>query len=333
MSRSGLAFATATAAAVVVAGGIGIAAVFNGRESEPIATNSSPTESAAPAPTPAPTKPDERPTDPLTGGEVSENEVIAVKVENIAAARPQVGLNQADITFVQEVEGAQTRLIAVYHSRFPKRVGPIRSARSTDVQLLSLFGKPGLVYSGANPSVQRKIDNASIMPIQRSTRDSRRVAPHNVFVDLDNIAKSTKLAKATSIGWIFSDTAPRAAAAGSARVRVGHDTFDFRYASGRYTVRWNGARYADGDSGATTAADNVVIMKVRNHPDGNRDVRGAPSVQSDTVGTGAVAIYRDGRRIEGRWERAKAGAPLRLSDKSGDRIALKPGQTWVALAG
>jgi hypothetical protein len=98
-------------------------------------------------------------------------------------------------------------------------------------------------------------------------------------------------------------------------------------------VRWNGARYADGDSGAITKTDNVVIMKVRNHPDGNRDVRGTPSVQSDTVGTGAVTIYRDGRRIEGRWERAKVSAPLRFSDKSGDRIALKPGKTWVALAG
>jgi hypothetical protein len=243
-----------------------------------------------------------------------------------------VGLNQADITFVQEVEGAQTRLIAVYHSRFPKRVGPVRSARSTDVQLLPLFGKPGLVYSGANPSVQRKIDKASITPIPRSTRDNRRVAPHNVFVDLDNIAKSTKLAKATSIGWIFNDTAPRAASARAVKVRVGHDTFDFSYASGRYPVRWNGARYADGDSGAITKTDNVVIMEVRNHPDGNRDVRGTPSVQSDTVGTGAVTIYRDGRRIDGRWERAKASAPLRFSDTFGDRIALKPGQTWVALA-
>jgi hypothetical protein len=255
------------------------------------------------------------------------------KVENIAAARPQVGLNQADIIFVQEVEGAQTRLIAVYHSRFPKRLGPIRSARSTDVQLLPLFGKPGLVYSGANPSVQRKIDNASIMPIQRSTRDTRRVAPHNVFVDLDNVAKSTKLAKATSIGWIFNDLAPRAAAARAVKVRVGHDTFDFRYASGRYTVRWNGSRYADGDSGAIAKADNVVIMKVRNHADGNHDVRGAPSVQSDTVGTGPVTIHRDGRRIEGRWQWAKASAPLHFSDKFGDLIALKPGRTWVALDG
>ena len=235
--------------------------------------------------------------------------------------------------FIQEVEGEQTRLIAVYHSRFPKRLGPIRSARSTDAQLLPLFGKPGLVYSGANSSVQRKIDNASIVAIRRSTRDSRRVAPHNVFVNLDKIAKSTKLAKAKSLGWTFNDAAPRGATAKAVKVRVGHDTFDFRYSSGRYTVRWNGSRYADGDSGAITRADNVVIMKVRNAPDGNRDVQGAPSVQSDTVGTGAVTIYRDGQKIEGRWKRAKATAPLRFSDKSGNVIALKPGQTWVALAG
>jgi hypothetical protein len=336
MSRSRLAFAAAAAVAVVVAGGIGLAAVIGGQESDPLTTSSMSTEAAAPTPMRTPTtttRPREKPTDPLTGAVVSQNEVIAAKVENIAAARPQVGLNQADITFVQEVEGAQTRLIAVYHSKFPRRLGPIRSARSTDVQLLPLFGKPGLVYSGANRAVQRKIDKASIMPIERSTRDSRRVAPHNVFVDLDKVAKSTKLASATPIGWIFDDTAPRAATAGAVKVRVGHDTFDFRYTSGRYTVYWNGSRYADGDSGAITKADNVVIMNVRNHADGNRDVRGAPSVQSDTVGTGAVTIHRNGRKIEGGWERTKASAPLRFSDKSGDLIALKPGQTWVVLAG
>ena len=328
MSRPRLALLIVAAATVLVAGGIGLAAVTGGPASDPL-TSSISSESPAPTTT---TKP-QKTTDPLTGGEVSDHEVIAAKVENIGAARPQVGLSQADITFIQEVEGAQTRLLAVYHSRFPKRLGPIRSARSTDAQLLPLFGKPGLVYSGANASVQRKIDNASIVAIRRSTRDSRRVAPHNVFVNLDKIAKSTKLAKAKSIGWTFNDAAPRGATANAVKVRVGHDTFDFRYSSGRYTVRWNGSRYADGDSGAISKADNVVIMKVRNHPDGNRDVQGVPSVQSDTVGTGAVTIYRDGRKIEGRWKRAKAAAPLRFSDKSGNVIALKPGQTWVALAG
>jgi Protein of unknown function (DUF3048) C-terminal domain len=117
------------------------------------------------------------------------------------------------------------------------------------------------------------------------------------------------------------------------KVQVGHDTFDFGYTSGRYTVRWNGSRYADGDSGAITKADNVVIMKVRNHSAGNRDVRGALSVQSDTVGKGAVTIYRDGRKIEGWWKRTKTSASLRFIDKSGKPVALKPGQTWVALAG
>jgi hypothetical protein len=74
-------------------------------------------------------------------------------------------------------------------------------------------------------------------------------------------------------------------------------------------------------------------MKVRNHADGNRDVRGTPSVQSDTVGKGAVTIYRDGKKIDGGWERTKVSAPLHFTDKSGKPIALKPGQTWVVLAG
>jgi hypothetical protein len=333
MSRSRIALVSAATAAIVVAGGIGLTAVISGRESEPGTTSSVAAESPVPPSPTSTTTPHQQPTDPLTGGELSDHEVIAAKVENIAAARPQVGLSQADITFVQEVEGAQTRLIAVYHSRFPKRLGPIRSARSTDIQLLPLFGKPGLVYSGANASVQRKISNASIVPIVRSTRDSRRVAPHNVFVNLSKIAKSTKLPKASAIGWTFSDEAPRGPTAKAVKVRVGHDIFDFGYTSGRYTVRWNGSRYADGDSRAITKADNVVIMKVRNHPDGNRDVRGTPSIQSDTVGKGAVTIYRDGKKIDGGWKRTKVSAPLHFTDKSGKPIALKPGQTWVALAG
>jgi Protein of unknown function (DUF3048) N-terminal domain/Protein of unknown function (DUF3048) C-terminal domain len=335
MSRPRIALIAAASAAVVVAGAVGLAAVFSGPKPEPVAA-SSVSAPATPTPTPSPTQttsPRPKRTDPLTGGETSHHGVVAVKVENIAAARPQVGLSQADITFIEQVEGAQTRLIAIYHSKFPKRLGPVRSARSTDVELLPLFGKPGLLYSGANSRVQRKIDNASIVPIPRSTRDHRRVAPHNVFVNLAAIAQSTKLREATSIGWTFSDSVPRGPAAKTIKARVGHDTFTFGYSSGRYVVRWNGARYADGDNGATTKTDNVVIMKVHDHPDGNRDVLGAPSVQSDTVGKGAVTIYRDGKKITGQWKRTKAAAPLRFTDKSGGPIALTPGQTWVALRG
>ena len=274
--------------------------------------------------------------DPLTGGKVDDGPVLAVKVENIGLARPQVGLHVADIVFVEQVEGAQTRLIAVYHTRFPKRLGPVRSARSTDVQLLPLFGRPALVYSGANTKVQAKIDAASIVPVQRSTRDRRRVAPHNVFVDLADIARSERVGPARPIGWTFAAHADQAKAGtevNRATSRVGHDTFRFDWSGGRWTVRWNGKTYADGDDGTIAKTDNVVVMRVHDHPDGNADVLGAPSVQSDTVGSGKVSVYRDGHRVDGTWTRKKTSGPMTFTDADGEPIALHPGQTWVTLQG
>jgi hypothetical protein len=114
---------------------------------------------------------------------------------------------------------------------------------------------------------------------------------------------------------------------------VGNDTFGFAYAKGRYTVTWRGDRYVDGANEAVTKADNAVIMRVRNIPDGNRDVRGSASVLSETVGRGKVTVYRDGVKIEGSWSRQRSSAPLRFTDAEGQDIALKPGQTWVTLQG
>jgi Protein of unknown function (DUF3048) N-terminal domain/Protein of unknown function (DUF3048) C-terminal domain len=319
--------------------GIGAASALRANDAGP---SSSPTvgQTATPHLSPKSTGTTARPkatqTDPLTGGAVNDNPVIAVKVENITAARPQVGLHAADIVFVQEVEGGQTRLISVYHTRFPKRVGPVRSARTTDALLLPVFGKPGLVYSGANRRVQRKINSVSIVPILRATRDSRRRAPHNVFVDLQRIGASTKVGKAKPIGWAFLAEDGRWADATTAKTiktKVGHDTFTSEYGTGGYLVRWNGRQYADGDSGRLVRADNVVIMQVRNRPDGNRDVNGVPSVRSETVGQGRVTIYRDGKTLGGSWKRVNLSAPLQFVDNSGKEISLSPGKTWLTLSG
>ena len=322
--------------AMFLAAGLGACSGSVGAPPATEPTTSTGSASATPIPTPAPQSPE--PTspssDPLTGGKVSGNPVIAAKVENTSAARPQVGLSQADIVFVQEVEAGQTRLVAVYHSRLPTRLGPVRSARTTDAQLLPLFGKPGLVYSGANRRVQRTLDRASLVPLFRLTRDRRRSAPHNVFVDLRQVVRTEKLGKAKPIGWTFADKpSQRARPDDTVTSKVGNDTFSFAYAKGRYTVTWRGDRYVDGDSGAVTKADNVVILRVRNVSDGNRDVLGSASVLSETVGRGKVTVYRDGVRIEGSWSREKSSAPLRFADAAGRDIALKPGQTWVTLQG
>ena len=327
----------AAASVVAIGGGIGLATVVGAGPPAPQPVSSatsgaSPSRAAEPTPDPQTTQT----VDPLTGGPVSDSEVIAVKVENIAAARPQVGLNAADIIFATEVEGAQTRLIAIYHTSFPTRLGPVRSARSTDVQLLPMFGKPGLVYSGANSRVQRKIDRASIVPIYRETRDRRRVAPHNVFVNLSAIARSERAGRAEPIGWTFAardDRVDKAKEAHSVKSRVGNDRFGFAYAGGTYTVRWNGRTYADGDTGKTLRVDNVVVLSVHNHPDGNTDVLGSASVQSDTVGRGEVALYRDGRKLTGTWSRESETGPMTFTTGSDEPLNLKPGSTWVSLQG
>lgn len=327
-----------TRSRALVAGAVGLVLVGGGAAFVATRDAAEPT-SAASAPVPSPASsatPTPKPTDPLTGGKVSDHPVIAVKVENIAAARPQVGLSAADIVFVEEVEGAQTRLIAVYHSRFPTAVEPVRSARNTDVQLLGMFGRPGLVYSGANARVQRNLDRSTIVPIYRATRDPARLAPHNVRVNLAEVAKTERTGKAQPIGWTFAVTDDRIEAAKKAptvQAEVGNDTFSFSYSKDRYLVRWNGETYRDGRDQTLTRTDNVVVMSVRNRADGNRDVAGSASVQSETVGRGAVAVYRDGRMITGAWSREKATSPMRLTDGDGDPIPLKPGQTWVALRG
>ena len=329
------------ASTAVVLAGVGTAVAIGGDDDSgapPPVTATSPTPTA-PAPTPSATSatPEPDPVNPLTGKKPSDHRVIAVKVENIAAARPQVGLNSADIVFAEEVEGSLTRLVAVYHTSFPKRVGPVRSARNTDVGLLPMFGTPGLVYSGANRKVQANLEKSPIVPLQRSDRDSSRVAPHNVFVNLDAVAaKAKKAGTAQDIGWTFAADDARWKAAtkdASATGKVGGDTFSFTTTGDRYLVRWNGQTYTDGDSGKKATTENVIVLSVKNKADGNADVNGARSVKSITTGKGKVVIYRDGHKLTGTWKRAGESKPMRLVDADGKDIPLKPGRSWVLLSG
>lgn len=233
-------------------------------------------------------KPSTARTDPLTGaGAVSTHPVVAVKIDNTAAAMPQVGLRRADHVWVQEVEAGITRLVAVFHTELPDEVGPVRSARSTDVELLPLYARPLLVYSGANPDVQRKLRRSGL-PTDTGGAGFRRAGLRE----------------------------------GSTTVKVGSGTQRFDHADGTYAVSTNG--HAVTDAGRRVVTDNVVIMKVTNEPDGNADANGARSVKSRTVGTGGLTVLRDGRRRTGRWKRTSLTGRLTLSAADGHPITLTP---------
>ena len=86
----------------------------------------------------------------LTGLPVADGPVLAVKIDNTAPARPRVGLGSADVVYVEPVEGGLTRLNAVFSTRVPAEVGPVRSGRVSDAGILAGYGRVAFAYSGSS---------------------------------------------------------------------------------------------------------------------------------------------------------------------------------------
>lgn len=330
-------------AAVGVAAVLSVTAACGGDDpnQDPTASRStsgattSPSASPTPTPTPSPT-PSKKPADydPLTGGKKVDDVVVAVKIDNVAAARPQVGLTDADMIVVERVESDLTRLLAIYHTSWPKRVGPVRSARNTDVELLPMFGEPGLVFSGANRKVKKQVRSSPYLrPVERSRRDYSRQAPHNVIVNLRNIKDLPDIGKAQPTGYVFGKSKQwdKAAEKKSFTVPVGTDDFGFRYDDGHYTVSWNGDPYADGDSGDQVVTDNVVRITVKSHKDQNSTSDLSDVIE--TIGSGEATVYSGGKKLDGSWKRKKLDGPMTLTNSDGDDLVLKPGKTWLLLDG
>ena len=144
--------------------------------------------------------------------------MLAVKIDNIVYARPQTGLQSADLVYVIPVEGGLTRFMAVYSSHVPPVIGPVRSARQSDLDLLRQFGRPAFAWSGATPHLVPFIERASIVDLYALQvggyyRSQSRVAPYNLFANAKQLlAEAHGASKARDIGFRFgampANTAP-----------------------------------------------------------------------------------------------------------------------------
>ncbi|MGH9283012.1 MAG: DUF3048 domain-containing protein, partial [Acidimicrobiales bacterium] len=112
---------------------------------------------------------------------------LVVKIDNAPKGRPQEGLNQADVVIVEKVEDGVTRLFTVFQTNDADPVGPVRSARSTDVALVSTLNRPLFAYAGTNAAFQALVDAAPLMDVgfnkasSAYRRVSGRPAPYNLF--------------------------------------------------------------------------------------------------------------------------------------------------------
>ena len=272
------------------------------------------------------------------GTELENTPALAVKVDNHPAARPQWSLSSADVIVEENVEYL-TRFIAIFHSRLPSLIGPIRSARTSDLSILAAFNRPVLAWSGGNRDVTAAVRGAAaagiLVAVSSMTngrcyhRDSSRKSPHNLVLDPACVLAVSPSAGAARPAWSFDDTyLPQGATTGTFGVRM--DGVDVSWFwdpfSGRYLRNQDGHPHVAAD-GVQISATNVVVMSVDYLPS-PADER---SPEAQTIGQGNVVVNRNGVAVVGTWSRVAATDPFVFLDSAGALIPLASGTTFIEL--
>ena len=266
---------------------------------------------------------------------------VAIKVENSSAARPQSGLEDAEVVYEEIVEGGITRFMAIYHCTDSGKVGPVRSARFDDPKIAKPFTRV-LAFSGGNAIVERELNDRNMIPLQENDAGAAlyRVPPgvleiHNLYSDTKKLRKLSAVKKARGPKQGVFEFGPLPASAKRAR-RV---ALNFT-ASNTIEYRWKGGswkRYEAGSSfqsatGGQIAVPNVLIQKVNvsNSPR-ITDSAGNPSPDIQLHGKGKALLFRDGKVVSGTWEIEREGAPAVFTTKDGEPFTFATGPIWVEL--
>jgi hypothetical protein len=311
-------------------------------------TTEAPTTTAAPPTTDESTTTTvvEGPTQPLTGLPLSDpaaatREAMVVKIDNHPDARPQFGLNQADIVFEENVENL-TRFAAVFQGTVPDRVGPVRSGRTQDVNLLGSLASPMFVWSGGNPTVTKAIRNSDLINLSPTAtgnegffRQKRggEAYEHTLYARPPDLwaGFSPPDATAPPEQFTYRDAGTSPAGVPSAGVDIKMDNVNVGWtwdaASSSYLRTMGGRAHNDATLGQVNAA-NVVVLVV----DYKQSPADPNSPEAQTLGTGKAVVFAGGNLVAGTWSRADRLDPFTLTADDGSTIELTPGRTWVELA-
>jgi hypothetical protein len=277
---------------------------------------------------------------PFTGEPVpSLNQVLAVKIDNIVNARPQTGLTHADIVYVLPVEGGLSRFLAIFSSGYPRVIGPVRSAREDDLELLRQFGRPAFAYSGATATLLPYIHRtARIVDLYDGIasgyfRDNSRIAPYNLYAHTRQLLRQAHRASmAHDIGFRFGPPPPGGKATQSASVSYPAASFRFTWSAekGRWLVSMDGRPAVTTDGGRLSPA-TVVIQHTTVRTSRFLEY-GKPPPYAESAGSGTALVLRDGKAWTTHWSRPNANGGTTFTAASGQRMTFAPGQVWVVLA-
>jgi hypothetical protein len=329
--------ATAAAVVIVVAAAVGAVLLAGNHSPAPPRRAARPVPVASPTVQPVASR-SHRLLSPFTGEPVkSLRQILAVKIDNIVYARPQTGINSADIVYVIPVEGGLTRFLAIFSSHVPAVIGPVRSARQDDLELLHQFGRPGFAFSGAQPELLPVVEHAHIVNLYAGVtsgyfRNNSRIAPYNLFAESKVLlAESRHATRAHYIGFTFG-----AAPANGAKLK----SKTVRYPAASYRFAWSQSRrrwlvWIDGQRAMTTAGKQMdpttVVIQYTNVITSVFREEGLRPPYAETVGHGSVLVLRNGRAYQGHWSRPTQYRGTTFTTDGGQPLHFAPGQVWVVL--
>ncbi|HEY2505020.1 MAG TPA: DUF3048 domain-containing protein [Streptosporangiaceae bacterium] len=278
---------------------------------------------------------------PLTGIKVASrktaalhHQVLVVKMDNTVSSRQQVGLKSADMVVEELVEGGLTRLAVFYYSDVPRTVGPVRSMRASDIDVVSPV-HASMVTSGAAPPTIRRINAAHIRFYGQSSdgmyRAADRAAPYNLFVQLRRIAAVAKRKPAVPrnyLAWGPARDMPHGSKVTKISVRF----------SAVHTTEWvfRNGRYHNTDSNAPAGdqfpTTNVLVLRVREGDAGYLDPAGHHVPETILTGSGNALLFHGGRMVVATWHKGKAPtSTIKLTTRNGQSLRVPGGHTWIEL--
>ena len=285
---------------------------------------------------------------PLTGelvtDKVASRHPIAVMIDDLSPARPQSGLHGADVVWHAPAEGGIPRYMAIFQTRLPDEIGPVRSARSYYIAWAAEW-RAVYAHSGGSPqalaTLRSKGQGQYVYNADEYRwggryfhRTSRRPGPHNVYTDGSLLRDLSKTLRAPDELqeplWRFAPDAvlPDRPFGGSIKVVYTANTVTYRYNRATNTYRRSVSgegKQVDAANGARIEPKNVIVMAVRFADSGDRKHR----LEADLIGTGTAWISTNGQTIKGTWKKTGTTKPTRFYDKDGTQVTLTIGQTFV----
>ena len=270
----------------------------------------------------------------------SSGKVFAVKFDDTNDAHPQQGVESADVVYITQVEAGLTRLMGIYSSNYPEVLGPIRSARISDLSILSEYGRVGFLYSGAQSKMRPVIAESNLINLSAERNppsiyfnDPSRRSPYSMMVKPNLLLeKAADVELAKKPGWQHGPRAKGAKKIISAEINWPNAGYEAYWSAidRKFLLKHN-SRENIASSGIQLGSPMMVIQMVKISPSEYGDKFGGVTPKSEVIGSGHGYLLRNQRVVKALWNRASLSEPTTWSLEDGSPAFFAPGQIWFFL--